>query len=104
MTVMLLFEFIENQCLHGQYGGYLAETTICQTMSCKCCQTLIGRGLCTPDTSDGLLRAEVLAPMIHRVKDLSDSDHFLKPEFTRKHINEFDLIIEDLKKQIPKFK
>eukprot|EP00957_Ditylum_brightwellii_P040300 3049718-Ditylum_brightwellii.AAC.1 len=68
------------------------------------CPTLIGRGVCIPETKDGALRAQVLAPMLHLIKDTSDPNNSLKPEATRKQISDDGLIFEDLKKELSKLK
>eukprot|EP00957_Ditylum_brightwellii_P090066 6859037-Ditylum_brightwellii.AAC.1 len=98
-------EFIETYCIHDlECTGYLSEITVCGDTPCKFCPTLIGRGLCTTETKDGALRAQVLVPMNCPIRDTSDLNLFLKPEATRKYISDNVLMFEDLKKELPKSK
>ena len=93
----LLNEYIEKHCLIGEY---LQEQFICQDADCEFCQVKIGRNIRTPETLDGVLRAKVLAPMLRPVTDPSDSNHYLKPEETRKAIVDKKLTVKDLEKEM----
>ena len=97
----LMHEFIQG---HVLFHDYLTEITICEEPTCKFCPTKIGRGIRTPETSDGALRAAILSPMPRPVKDPSDKKHFLKPEVTRQYIIDNKLGFEDLKKELPALK
>eukprot|EP00957_Ditylum_brightwellii_P165943 12634880-Ditylum_brightwellii.AAC.1 len=66
---------------------------------------IMAMGVCMAENKDGMLRVEVMGgDMLCLIEDISDPNHFWKPELTKQHIIDHSFTLKELKEQLPKFK